>query len=441
MSTDIDWVALSHLPTVSLDGASLDRLELQLGGVPQAVRLTLPGDVAAAAAEAGGLQLTDPEGAPIAVLHRLSATPVGTSAVTLLIEPGAAAPLRPPAHGVFRGLRRPAREVAGTGPHDAVVLRGLPTLTNVTLARRHFGADAGKAVDSGTAAGTGTGTAAGTGMLVALVGTGTPVGVDAAGLLRSSRALAAELGVEVLAVPLPTVPDENPATWETDARRVLSAYGIDDPLLLAPTRDAGVDDLPDHAARELRRLQPGPRQCGALVLFTGLSGSGKSTVARGLVDALEELGTRAVTLLDGDDVRRMLSAGLGFSREDRDLNVRRIGYVGSLVARHGGIAVCAPIAPYDETRAAVRAMAEAVGEFVLVHVATPLEVCEARDRKGLYAKARAGLIPQFTGISDRYEPPSDADVVVDTDQLSADDAVTAVVAELRRRGLVWSADA
>jgi len=427
VSTDIDWVALQHLPTVSLDGASLDRLELQLGGVPQAVRLTLPSDVAAAAAQAGGLQLTDAEGAPIALVHALSTTPQGTSTVTLLIEPGAAAPLRPPAHGVFRGLRRPAREVAGTGPYDAVVLRGLPTLTDVALAQRHLGADAGKA--------------AGTGMVVALVGTGTPVGVDAAGLLRAARALAAELGVEMLAVPVPTMPDEDPANWEADARLVLAAYGIDDPLLLAPIRDAGVDELPDYAARELRRLQPGPRQRGAVVLFTGLSGSGKSTVARGLVDALEELGTRAVTLLDGDDVRRMLSAGLGFSREDRDLNVRRIGYVGSLVARHGGIAVCAPIAPYDETRVAVRAMAEAVGEFVLVYVATPLEVCETRDRKGLYAKARAGLIPQFTGISDPYEPPSDADVAVDTDQRSADDAVSAVVAELRRRGLIWSADA
>ncbi|SEJ40674.1 adenylyl-sulfate kinase [Demequina mangrovi] len=155
--------------------------------------------------------------------------------------------------------------------------------------------------------------------------------------------------------------------------------------------------------------QPG---VGTVVLFTGLSGSGKSTIARLVTRYLRTHGTQKVTLLDGDEVRAMLSSGLGFSRADRELNVRRIGWAGTLVSSYGGIAVAAPIAPYASMRAEVRQMAERVGRFVLVHVATPLEVCEARDRKGLYAKARAGEIKEFTGISDPYETPKDADIVV-----------------------------
>jgi sulfate adenylyltransferase len=163
------------------------------------------------------------------------------------------------------------------------------------------------------------------------------------------------------------------------------------------------------------------------VFFTGLSGSGKSTIARGLADALIERGGRTVTLLDGDVVRRLLSAGLTFSKADRDLNIHRIGYVAAEVTRHGGLAICAPIAPYAATRREVREMVGAVGDFVLVYVATPLAECERRDRKGLYAKARAGLIPEFTGISDPYEPPDDADLVLDTSGMEPADAVAAVL--------------
>jgi sulfate adenylyltransferase len=173
-----------------------------------------------------------------------------------------------------------------------------------------------------------------------------------------------------------------------------------------------------------------------VLLFTGLSGSGKSTVAQAVAEALLETTDRTVTLLDGDVVRRHLSKGLGFSKGDRDTNVRRIGYVAAEVARHGGVALCAPIAPYDSTRQAVRAMVtEAGGEFVLVHVSTPLEVCEARDRKGLYAQARAGLLPEFTGVSDPYEEPADADLRVDTSTVDVTTAVETVLAELRGRGL------
>ncbi|WP_143340651.1 adenylyl-sulfate kinase [Demequina sp. NBRC 110057] len=166
---------------------------------------------------------------------------------------------------------------------------------------------------------------------------------------------------------------------------------------------------------------------GAVVLFTGLSGSGKSTIARQVTRRLRSEGTQRVTLLDGDEVRAMLSSGLGFSRADRELNVRRIGWVASLVASHGGMAVCAPIAPYASMRAEMREMAERAGRFVLVHVATPLEVCEERDRKGLYAAARRGEIKEFTGISDPYEAPVDADVVVGTDGESVEECAAAVV--------------
>lgn len=133
-------------------------------------------------------------------------------------------------------------------------------------------------------------------------------------------------------------------------------------------------------------------------------------------------------------VRRLLSAGLTFSRADRDLNIRRIGYVAAEITRHGGVAVCAPIAPYAATRAEVRAMVEETGDFFLVHVATPLEVCEARDRKGLYAKARAGEIPEFTGISDPYEEPADADLVVTTEDRTVEESVAEVLAALRAGG-------
>ena len=191
---------------------------------------------------------------------------------------------------------------------------------------------------------------------------------------------------------------------------------------------------PEDVARELRLARPPREHRGLVVFFTGLSGSGKSTVARDLRDALTERGDRTVSLLDGDRVRRLLSAGLTFSRADRDLNIVRIGYVAAEVARHGGIAICAPIAPYASAREQVREMATAAGDFLLIHVSTPMEVCEARDRKGLYAKARAGVISNFTGISDAYEEPRDADLGLDTSAMSRADAVEAVVRLLTAGG-------
>jgi sulfate adenylyltransferase len=184
---------------------------------------------------------------------------------------------------------------------------------------------------------------------------------------------------------------------------------------------------PPSVARELRRARPPRAERGLAIFFTGLSGSGKSTVARGLAEALIERGDRTVSLLDGDQVRHLLSAGLTFSRADRDLNIARIGFVAAEVARHGGIAICAPIAPYAQARATAREMVTEVGDFLLIYISTPVDVCAARDRKGLYAKARAGLIKGFTGVSDPYEEPRDADLVLDTSTMTRQQAVDAVL--------------
>ncbi len=211
---------------------------------------------------------------------------------------------------------------------------------------------------------------------------------------------------------------------------------------LADMLDTGAEIPPwfasEAVAAELRHCRPPRSERGFVLFLTGLSGSGKSTIARDLRDLLAERGDRRVSLLDGDLVRSLLSAGLTFSRADRDLNIARIGYVAAEIAKHGGIAICAPIAPFAAARDQVRQMVSEVGDFLLIHVATPVEVCEQRDRKGLYAKARAGLIKQFTGVSDPYEEPADAVLVLDTSVISRADATGAILAMLTRGG--WLAD-
>ena len=246
-------------------------------------------------------------------------------------------------------------------------------------------------------------------LLLALTGAGTPEGLSAPGLVRATLAAAAQLPeADVVAVPLASRGDA-----EADhllGQRVVAAYAPGDVLGVA-----GEGDLPDEVADLVDADRPGPAEQGLVLFFTGLSGSGKSTLARALHDVVLEQGERTVTSLDGDVVRRNLSAGLTFSKADRETNIRRIGWVAAEISRHGGVAICSPIAPFDATRKQVRAMVdEAGGAFVLVHVATPLEECERRDRKGLYAKARRGEIPEFTGISSPYEEPEDALVRVDT---------------------------
>ena len=200
-------------------------------------------------------------------------------------------------------------------------------------------------------------------------------------------------------------------------------------------------DIPEwfsypKVVEELRKAHPPKHQQGFTVFFTGLSGSGKSTVANALMIKLLEEGSRPVTLLDGDIVRKHLSSELGFSKEHRDLNIQRIGFVASEITKNGGIAICAPIAPYAAMRRQVREMISPVGGFLETWVSTPLEVCEKRDRKGLYAMARAGKIKGMTGIDDPYEEPENAEIVIDTAELSADLAAHRILLILEKHGYV-----
>ncbi len=192
----------------------------------------------------------------------------------------------------------------------------------------------------------------------------------------------------------------------------------------------------DDVIGELRRSYPPRHRQGFTVFFTGLSGAGKSTLAKALMVKLQEIGGRSVTLLDGDRVRQHLSSELGFSKQHRDLNILRIGYVASEITKAGGIAICAPIAPYTAIRRQVRDLVEAYGRFVEIYVSTSLEICEDRDPKGLYARARAGLIQHFTGIDDPYEPPTRAELEIDTHGQSPEEAAQRILLKLENLGLV-----
>ena len=203
-------------------------------------------------------------------------------------------------------------------------------------------------------------------------------------------------------------------------------------------------DIPDwftfpDVERELRKSHPPRHRQGFTVFFTGLSGSGKSTVANVLRVKLLEMGGRPVTLLDGDLVRKNLSSELGFSKEHRDLNIRRIGYVASEITKTGGIAICAPIAPYAAIRRENKKLISGLGGYILVHISTPIEVCEQRDRKGLYAKARAGIIKEFTGISDPYEAPQHPAVRIDTTDVSPEEAAHQIFLYLEKEGYIGAA--
>jgi sulfate adenylyltransferase len=200
-------------------------------------------------------------------------------------------------------------------------------------------------------------------------------------------------------------------------------------------------DIPEwfsypKVVEELRRAHPPRHEQGFTVFFTGLSGSGKSTIANALLIKLLEDGSRPVTLLDGDIVRKHLSSELSFSKEHRDLNIRRIGFVAGEITKNGGIAICAPIAPYAATRREVREMVSPVGGFIEIFVSTPIEVCEVRDRKGLYSKARAGLIKGFTGIDDPYEVPENAEIVINTTELTPDLAAHRILITLEKLGYI-----
>ena len=260
---------------------------------------------------------------------------------------------------------------------------------------------------------------------------------DAQELLQKHEA---ELGVAMVPFKLMVYVEDQDAYAPIDeipeGTRTLNISGTD-----LRDRLARGTEIPEwftfgDVSEELRRSHPPRHRQGLTVFFTGLSGSGKSTIANVLIVKFLEMGGRPVTLLDGDLVRKHLSSELGFSKEHRDINIKRIGYVASEITKNGGIAICAPIAPYDSVRKDVRSMIQPLGGFLLVHVATPLEVCEQRDRKGLYAKARAGIIKEFTGISDPYEEPADADILIDTTELTAEEAAQQIVLHCEKEGYV-----
>ena len=362
------------------------------------VTLALPDELADQVAAGGAVELVDPEGLPLA---RISGSGAGW-AVT---------PLTHAQYGPFRRLH----------------------LAPADVRRQYGGRVFVSVVDALSSAQIDGLRSRGDLVLLALVGHGTPA-LSSVGLLRATLR-AAELiatngtRVDVVAVPLAAHGDP-----EADAAlraQVVANFAGTDRVIDLPS---GGEPAPE-VADIVREDRPAPGDQGLVIFFTGLSGSGKSTLAQALMDRILEHGGRTLTSLDGDVVRRNLSAGLTFSKQDRETNIRRIGWVAAEISRHGGVAVCSPIAPFDETRQQVRQyVADAGGAFFLVHVATPLEECERRDRKGLYAKARRGEIPEFTGISSPYEEPADADVRVDTTGRTIDDALDDVLVALRDSG-------
>jgi len=462
------------------DAAGSAELGRLADGTPWPVPVTLEVPADAVAADVERLVLQDREGSPLAMLSITERRHLDPGLVRLA---GPVTALREPEHGPFRQLRRRPEDVraelgqAGNvlayatrrplnkrhigqlryyaeqlnarllvlplvcGPAD-IVTRPEALVRAVLAARQHLPAGA-LVVPVPLAPRNGDWDRRARGIAAAAYG--------ATHLLADSpdvAGLAAGTKNGTLTVPGVPIPVISAGEWAYDPRSevwrplALIEPGAEQGELtdseLGALLDSGAEVpgwfAPPSVARELRRARPPRAERGLVVFFTGLSGSGKSTIARGLAEALIERGDRTVSLLDGDHVRQLLSAGLSFSRADRDLNIARIGYVAAEVARHGGIAICAPIAPYAQARATARQMATEVGDFLLVYVSTPVDVCAARDRKGLYAKARAGLIKGFTGVSDPYEEPRDADLVLDTSDMTRQQAVDAVLGLLTAGG-------
>ena len=395
---------MSALPQFCPTPRELDDLELLATGAlapltsfneeGSPVTLTLPDDVLAQAEVTGGVEVVDPEGLPLA---------------RVTVPGGTVEPLTHAQYGPFRDLY----------------------LTPAQAREQYAGRTWVPVTDALTEAQVGQLRGLGPVVLVALVGTGTP-DLSPVALIRATRLVAQTLpDAAVVAVPLAA--HDDPDADHALGVQVLATYAGDDPVVALVDDPDG--DYAEAAADVVAADRPAPDEQGLVLFFTGLSGSGKSTLARALMDRILEQGGRSITSLDGDVVRRNLSAGLTFSKADRETNIRRIGWVAAEISRHGGLAVVSPIAPFDETRQQVRAMVEeAGGAFFLVHVATPLEECERRDRKGLYAKARAGEIPEFTGISSPYEVPEDADVRVDTTGRTISDALDDVIVALKEAG-------
>ncbi len=249
-----------------------------------------------------------------------------------------------------------------------------------------------------------------------------------------------EIGVEmVTSSNFVYIKQKNSYIPETEVKKGMQVLNITENELRK--RLSNFTQLPNwftfpEIERELIQLYPIRNKQGFTLFFTGLSGSGKSTIANAFIAKFLEKANRPVTLLDGDIVRKLLSSELGFSREHRNINIRRIGFVANEITRNGGVAVCAPIAPYESVRKQIRELIEPSGGFILIYVSTSLKVCEKRDRKGLYAKARAGIIKEFTGISDAYETPEKADLTIDSTELSPDEAASKIIIHLEDNGYI-----
>ncbi len=412
---------LAGEPRLVLDDDGLDGLELVLGGWLPATGLVLARPAGA------GLVLTDQENNPLALVRE------GQDGEREL------RPLRPWSSGfgpqwdpaVRLSLAEVRRRVPAARRMLACVVDDVPTRVDLdTLVSATQRPDLDAVV-----------------VLVPVARRPRPRGeVGWAGLTRAAWATAdaianvrPERPVIRLALPWPDIatPEIEPLLHDAgfvSCARVTELRSGDQHDRITALRDLlelEVHDLyPAASAEEVLRARRAAPDRGAVVFFTGLSGSGKSTIARALADVLADTGSRRVTLLDGDEVRHHLSRGLGFDAASRAANIDRIAWVAALVAAHGGIAVAAPIAPFADGRRAARTMALEHGAFVLVHVSTPLEVCEARDRKGLYARARANEIADFTGVSSPYEVADDADVTIDTSEIGVDAAVARVCGAL-----------
>ncbi|HKA67638.1 MAG TPA: adenylyl-sulfate kinase [Actinomycetes bacterium] len=422
--------AAAALPEIGLDlePDEVDDLDLVLRGALDGPILTLD-RVGAAPAEltvGSQLLLRDPEGAPVGLLTVTELIGVNEHRYRIA---GAARPV--PDSGATGGYRRFA-DLPSSPAEVAARLAGSP---GAVLAVPVTGPPSDADLDTIRAAAAKLGIGPATLLLLVQIREQALGSYPAPRLVRQIVQAVdnADLDAVVVPIPLPATPD--PADRGYAWAQLAARYGASHLLLprevIAAVDTGSLSIIP--VPGQLAGTPDADRtRRGVTVFFTGLSGSGKSTVAKALRDRLLADG-RTVSLLDGDEVRRLLSAELGFSRAERDLNVRRIGFVAAEITRHGGIAICAPIAPYAPARAGVRSMVARHGDFILVYLDTPLTVCESRDRKGLYAKARQGLIAEFTGISDPYQPPDDADLRIDTSQRSVEESVELVYAVLRDR--------
>ena len=407
---------------ITLDADGLDRLEqVLLGAAPISSLRDLLGT---AGESSDSVHLHDGENTPLA-----------------RIQNGAITPLQPLGRGagpqwnpaLRKSVAEVERELATVGGTSVVALAMHTPPSSLELART-----------LATVTTTGATALIVAALLSRLAPTSSSLQVGASGVARSAEAAGRELASQLpdvkvipLVVPWPRRNDIPVLERETEADQLLKQYGATEIIVGGDQNqlsDTGISALLPAASRlELERARAQVSPQPASIFFSGLSGSGKSTIARALKEKLEDQGVPNVVLLDGDEMRRRISQDLGFDRASRNKNVERIAEVAASIAASGGVAIAAPIAPFAEGRERARAIASVAAPVIFVYVSTPLEVCESRDRKGLYAKARAGEVKEFTGISSPYEAPTDADVVIDASVVSVELAVEQVIQQFRER--------